>query len=157
MGTAQRVLVRTSETQSSVEISGASPADGGSYTVVVRNKEGSANHTVSLSVIGETVCFSQAMIPSLNVLVFTIWFVCRPTWPTSIATSRFPAYKRVLGPVLDGSQLRRRQSCAGLHCGGQTRGLGWEPGLDWTRHPLQKHVLPRPLGPGASGKVPLPG
>lgn len=53
--TAQRVSVGSSENQSSVEISEASPTDGGSYTVVVRNKEGSANHTVSLSVIGETV------------------------------------------------------------------------------------------------------
>ncbi|XP_056881527.1 myosin light chain kinase, smooth muscle-like [Takifugu flavidus] len=49
--TAQRVSVRSSETQSSVEISGAGPADGGSYTIVVRNKEGTANHTVSLTVI----------------------------------------------------------------------------------------------------------
>lgn len=53
--TAQRVSVRSSQTQSSVEISGARPADGGSYTIIVRNREGSANHTVSLSVIGETV------------------------------------------------------------------------------------------------------
>lgn len=53
--TAQGVLVSSSETQSSVEISETSPADEGSYTIIVRNKEGSANHTVSLSVIGETM------------------------------------------------------------------------------------------------------
>lgn len=53
--TAQGVLISSSETQSSVEISETSPADRGSYTIIVRNKEGSANHTVSLSVIGETM------------------------------------------------------------------------------------------------------
>lgn len=46
--------VRSSETQSGVEISEACPDDRGSYTVIVRNREGSAQHTVSLSVVGET-------------------------------------------------------------------------------------------------------
>ncbi|XP_076008098.1 myosin light chain kinase, smooth muscle-like [Genypterus blacodes] len=43
--------VSSSERQSSVEISQACPEDTGSYTVVVRNRRGSAQHTVSLSVI----------------------------------------------------------------------------------------------------------
>ncbi|KAM9336873.1 myosin light chain kinase, smooth muscle-like isoform 2-T2 [Symphorus nematophorus] len=46
-----RMSVRSSETQSDVEVSQACPADTGSYTVIVRNREGSAQHTVSLSVI----------------------------------------------------------------------------------------------------------
>lgn len=50
--------VSSSGTQSSVEISEACPADTGSYTIVVRNREGSANHTVSLSVIGTTAFVS---------------------------------------------------------------------------------------------------
>lgn len=51
----QRLVVSSSETQSSVEISQACAADTGSYTIVVRNREGSGNHTVALSVIGEAV------------------------------------------------------------------------------------------------------
>ncbi|XP_058477440.1 myosin light chain kinase, smooth muscle-like [Solea solea] len=43
--------VRSSKTRSSVEIAQACADDTGSYTVVVRNREGSAQHTVSLSVI----------------------------------------------------------------------------------------------------------
>nr|CBN81491.1 Myosin light chain kinase, smooth muscle [Dicentrarchus labrax] len=43
--------VRSSETQSDMEVSQACPADTGSYTVIVRNRKGSAQHTVSLSVI----------------------------------------------------------------------------------------------------------
>ncbi|XP_053197025.1 myosin light chain kinase, smooth muscle-like [Scomber japonicus] len=46
-----RISVRSSNTQSSVEISQACPDDKGSYTVVVKNRKGSAQHTVSLSVI----------------------------------------------------------------------------------------------------------
>ncbi|KAM6898342.1 myosin light chain kinase, smooth muscle-like [Lycodopsis pacificus] len=46
-----RMSVRSSETQSDVEISQARPEDTGSYTVVVRNVNGSAQHTVSLGVI----------------------------------------------------------------------------------------------------------
>uniref|UniRef100_UPI0037E7F184 myosin light chain kinase, smooth muscle-like n=1 Tax=Semicossyphus pulcher TaxID=241346 RepID=UPI0037E7F184 len=46
-----RMSVRSSETQSSVEFSKACPDDTGSYTVVVRNRKGSAQHTISLSVI----------------------------------------------------------------------------------------------------------
>ncbi|XP_071401845.1 myosin light chain kinase, smooth muscle-like [Centroberyx affinis] len=46
-----RTCVRSSETQSSMEISQACPGDTGSYTVIVRNRSGSAQHTVSLSVI----------------------------------------------------------------------------------------------------------
>lgn len=47
-----KMSVRSSETQSSVEVFQACSADTGSYTVVVRNRKGSAQHTVSLSVIG---------------------------------------------------------------------------------------------------------
>lgn len=43
--------VRSSDTQSSVEISQACADDTGSYTVIVRNQKGSAQHTVSLSII----------------------------------------------------------------------------------------------------------
>lgn len=50
----RRVSVSSSESQSSVKISEACPADAGSYTIVVRNRQGLANHTVSLSVIGES-------------------------------------------------------------------------------------------------------
>lgn len=46
--------VRSSETQSDVEVFQTCPGDTGSYTVVVQNRKGSAQHTVSLSVIGET-------------------------------------------------------------------------------------------------------
>ncbi|KAI3365201.1 hypothetical protein L3Q82_010304, partial [Scortum barcoo] len=45
-----RTSVRSSETQSCVEISQARPEDTGSYTVIVRNSRGSAQHMVSLSV-----------------------------------------------------------------------------------------------------------
>lgn len=50
-----RMSVRSSDTQSSVEISQACADDTGSYTVIVRNQKGSAQHTVSLSIIGETL------------------------------------------------------------------------------------------------------
>ncbi|XP_063749336.1 myosin light chain kinase, smooth muscle-like isoform X2 [Eleginops maclovinus] len=43
--------VRSSETQSSVEISQACPEDKGLYTVVVRNRKGFAQHTISLRVM----------------------------------------------------------------------------------------------------------
>lgn len=46
-----RMSVQSSETQSGVEVSQASPDDTGSYTIVVRNRKGSAQHTISLSVI----------------------------------------------------------------------------------------------------------
>lgn len=46
-----RVSFRSSESQSSVEISQACPEDQGCYTVVVRNRQGSACHTVTLSII----------------------------------------------------------------------------------------------------------
>ncbi|XP_038128593.1 myosin light chain kinase, smooth muscle-like [Cyprinodon tularosa] len=46
-----RVTVRSQGTQSAVEISEAAPEDTGSYTVIVRNRHGSAQHTVSLSII----------------------------------------------------------------------------------------------------------
>ncbi|XP_037611310.1 myosin light chain kinase, smooth muscle-like isoform X1 [Sebastes umbrosus] len=46
-----RISVRSSETQTGVEISQACPEDNGSYTVIARNRRGSAQHTVSLSVI----------------------------------------------------------------------------------------------------------
>ncbi|XP_054454827.1 myosin light chain kinase, smooth muscle-like isoform X2 [Anoplopoma fimbria] len=46
-----RMSVRSSATQSNVEISQACPKDTGSYTVIVRNVKGSAQHTVSLSVV----------------------------------------------------------------------------------------------------------
>lgn len=49
----KRISVSSSETQSSVEFSQACPADAGSYTIIVRNRQGTAQHTVSLSVIGE--------------------------------------------------------------------------------------------------------
>ncbi|XP_060885151.1 myosin light chain kinase, smooth muscle-like [Labrus mixtus] len=43
--------VMSSETQSSMEVFKVCPEDTGSYTVIVRNRKGSAQHTVSLSVI----------------------------------------------------------------------------------------------------------
>ncbi|MEQ2298780.1 hypothetical protein AMECASPLE_008888 [Ameca splendens] len=46
-----RVTLRSEGTQSSLEISEAVPEDTGSYTVIVRNRHGSAQHTLSLSVI----------------------------------------------------------------------------------------------------------
>ncbi|XP_078134708.1 myosin light chain kinase, smooth muscle-like isoform X4 [Sander vitreus] len=46
-----RMSVRSSDTQSDVEISQAHQNDTGSYTVIVQNRKGSAQHTVSLSVI----------------------------------------------------------------------------------------------------------
>ncbi len=60
--------VRSSETQSSVEVSQACPEDTGSYTVIVRNSKGSAQHTVSLSVIGETHFGLQFSVKIFRVL-----------------------------------------------------------------------------------------
>lgn len=54
--------VRSSETHSSVEISQACPEDTGLYTVIVQNRKGSAQHTVSFSVIGETYFGQQFSI-----------------------------------------------------------------------------------------------
>ncbi|KAF7665192.1 hypothetical protein LDENG_00149940 [Lucifuga dentata] len=48
-----RMSLSSSETQSCVEISQACPDDTGSYTIVVRNQRGSAQHTVSLSIIDQ--------------------------------------------------------------------------------------------------------
>ncbi|XP_040923138.1 myosin light chain kinase, smooth muscle-like isoform X2 [Toxotes jaculatrix] len=47
-----RISVKSSKIQSSVEISKACPEDTGSYTLIVRNRKGTAQHTVSLNVIG---------------------------------------------------------------------------------------------------------
>ncbi|XP_051795867.1 myosin light chain kinase, smooth muscle-like isoform X1 [Acanthochromis polyacanthus] len=47
----KRISVSSTKTQSTIEISKAVPEDTGLYTVVVRNRTGSAQHTVSLSVI----------------------------------------------------------------------------------------------------------
>lgn len=55
----KRVSVTGNKTQSTVVISKACPEDKGSYTIVVRNQRGSAHHTVSLSVIGETAAHIQ--------------------------------------------------------------------------------------------------
>ncbi|XP_069011555.1 myosin light chain kinase, smooth muscle-like [Embiotoca jacksoni] len=46
-----RISVRSTATQSTVQISEAVPEDTGLYSVIVRNRAGSAQHTVSLSVI----------------------------------------------------------------------------------------------------------
>ncbi|KAG8008667.1 Myosin light chain kinase [Nibea albiflora] len=46
-----RMSLRSSDTQSDVEVFRTCPSDAGSYTVVVQNRKGSAQHTVSLSVI----------------------------------------------------------------------------------------------------------
>lgn len=48
-----RTRVESSDTDSSVEISQACPDDAGTYTILVRNRRGLAQHTVTLSVIGE--------------------------------------------------------------------------------------------------------
>ncbi|TNN82401.1 Myosin light chain kinase, smooth muscle [Liparis tanakae] len=62
-----RMSVRSSETQSDVEISQARPEDTGSYTVVVRNVKGSAQHTVSLGVIDQPAPpASQPVISQLS-------------------------------------------------------------------------------------------
>lgn len=47
-----RLTVKNEKTQTSLEVSEAAPEDTGSYTVIVRNRHGSAQHTVSLGVIG---------------------------------------------------------------------------------------------------------
>lgn len=47
----KRISFRSSDSQSSVEISQACPEDQGSYTIVVRNRRGFAHHSVTLSVI----------------------------------------------------------------------------------------------------------
>ncbi|XP_043957725.1 myosin light chain kinase, smooth muscle-like [Gambusia affinis] len=46
-----RLTVKNEKTQTSLEVSEAAPEDTGSYTVIVRNRHGSAQHTVSLGVI----------------------------------------------------------------------------------------------------------
>ncbi|XP_056285534.1 myosin light chain kinase, smooth muscle-like isoform X2 [Pseudoliparis swirei] len=62
-----RMSVRSSETQSDVEIFQACPEDTGSYTVVVRNVKGSAQHTVSLGVIDQPAPpASQPVISQLS-------------------------------------------------------------------------------------------
>ncbi|KAK7919460.1 hypothetical protein WMY93_010744 [Mugilogobius chulae] len=45
-----RISFRSSESQSSVEISQACPEDQGCYTLVVRNRQGFAHHSITLSV-----------------------------------------------------------------------------------------------------------
>ena len=80
----------------------------------------------------------------------------RPTRPTSLPPCHLQAVHSVPGPVLDWPQLRRRHGHLGLHRGGSRRGLGQTSRLDRSIEPLQEHVLPHPVGPGASGAVPLP-
>lgn len=114
VGAIQRVSVSSSETQSSVEISEACPTDTGSYTVVVRNREGSANHTVSLSVIGENIFVLRSgndAFFSLNVLVVVTQFQLsadRPDPPASQpVVSRLTSQSLVLswtGPSYDGGK-----------------------------------------------------
>lgn len=53
----ERISVSSSETQSSVAFSQACPADTGSYTIIVRNRQGTGQHTVSLNVIGKGSLF----------------------------------------------------------------------------------------------------
>lgn len=49
----KRVSICSGETDSSLQVAQACAADSGSYTVVVRNRRGSAQHTVSLSVVDQ--------------------------------------------------------------------------------------------------------
>ncbi|XP_056153529.1 myosin light chain kinase, smooth muscle-like [Lampris incognitus] len=51
VGAGPRTCVQSSEAESSVKISQACSEDAGSYTVVVRNRRGTAQHTISLGVI----------------------------------------------------------------------------------------------------------
>lgn len=71
--------VRSSDTQSGVEISQARQNDTGSYTVIVRNRKGSAQHTVSLSVIGETHFYLQFSIYSMYYRVLQ-WLEMMQHW-----------------------------------------------------------------------------
>ncbi|KAM9426024.1 myosin light chain kinase, smooth muscle-like isoform 2-T2 [Pholidichthys leucotaenia] len=48
-----QLSVKNTGTKSSVEISQAKPGDTGLYTIIVRNRAGSAQHTVSLSVVDQ--------------------------------------------------------------------------------------------------------
>ncbi|XP_013863103.1 myosin light chain kinase, smooth muscle isoform X2 [Austrofundulus limnaeus] len=62
-----RISVQGTRTQSSVEISQAVPEDAGLYTVVVQNRHGSAQHTVSLSVVDRpTPPSSQPIVSRLS-------------------------------------------------------------------------------------------
>ncbi|XP_068610898.1 myosin light chain kinase, smooth muscle-like [Brachionichthys hirsutus] len=47
----ERTSIRSSDTRSCLVVCRACPADTGSYTVVVRNRRGSARHTVGLAVV----------------------------------------------------------------------------------------------------------
>lgn len=144
-----RRSVHSGETQSSVEISQAFAEDTGSYTVIARNRQGSAQHTVSLSVIGETNSEFQHLIHAGHGEDFAIWgppvhhrrhfpllWFHRSSRAAGLPACRFPAVLSVSGPVLDGSELRRGHSCVRLRRGGPTGGPGrvWE--LDGDNKPL---------------------
>lgn len=59
-----RVSVKNESTRSSLEVLEAAPEDTGSYTVIVQNRHGSAQHTVSLSVIDRPAPPSSQPVPS---------------------------------------------------------------------------------------------
>lgn len=124
----QRVSVSRSETKSSVEISEACPADAGSYTIVVRNREGSANHMVSLSVIGENLFARDpaTILLPLHVLLVVTQFkfsADRPDPPASQpVVSQLTSQSLVLswtGPSYDGGK-----AVQGYIVEAQPQGLG---------------------------------
>lgn len=116
----QRMSVRTTPNHSSVQIFHADPKDAGSYTVIVRNRAGSAQHTISLSVVGEINSWHECPQRDFGYwqLLENVKFLLRPTQSASIPACCFPAIHSVPGSVLVWPQLRRRHDNFGVHLGG---------------------------------------
>lgn len=95
------------------------------------------------------------MLKPLKSLIFHFSF--RPARSSCVPPCCFQTVLQVFGFVLDRSQLRWGHRSAGLHHRGETGRPGKVRELDRDNKQLQKHIVPRPLRPGASGQIPLQG
>lgn len=69
-----RSSVKSEQQSSSLKIADVRPEDAGSYTLFVRNRRGSTQHTIQLSVVGEALFLSfLGMALDKNLKAEPVW------------------------------------------------------------------------------------